>query len=363
MRAVLVLLLASSGCVFELAEVAEQRRIPITTAPEIAADLVDVPVLVRLDPARFDYALTKPEGADLRFVDAGGAELAHDVEAWDPSGTSFVWVKLPVITSGAVTTFYLEWGGVERTVDGSQVWSAYTGAWHFDDTLEDGTVRDSGASGVEGTAEQMGPEDAVAGQIGGALFFDGTDGAGPRVTFNGDPRFEAPPDGARTIELWFRAEPGADGVLADKEGCCVGWSMGFGGASVGYSYGLACCVVNCCGSEEPSLYATAPAQPLPQGAADVDWHYAVMVIDRAGGELHGYLDGRSGGPGTLQPATTTGVESFRVGGNYDPMATNSFHGAIDEVRVAPAAVSADWVDVQHASMRDTLLVYGAPEGI
>src|SRR5262245_671420 len=128
-------LVLTSGCAFDLADVAERRRIPITVVTEVAASLTDVPVLVRLDPSRIDYALTKTGGADLRFTDASGTELAHQITRWDPTGTSIVWVKLPGLAAGAV--FYLEIGGVEHTVDPVPVWSAYTAVFHFDDDLVD----------------------------------------------------------------------------------------------------------------------------------------------------------------------------------------------------------------------------------
>jgi concanavalin A-like lectin/glucanase superfamily protein len=353
-------LVLASGCAFDLAEVAERRRVPITVVTDVTATLTDVPVLVRLDPSRIDYALTKADGADLRFTDASGAELAHEIASWDPAGTSIVWVRLAELAPG--TVFYLEHGGLEHSVDPVPLWSSYTGAWHFDDTLADGTVRDSGGSGVVGFGEHMTSADAVAGHTAGGFFFDGTQGEGPRVAFNSDLRFEVPPGESRSIELWFKPEPGATTTmsLAEKEGCCLGWAMTFGQAEVGYRFGVGCCVFNCCGGDTDD-YSYA-SQPLPGGPADTDWHYAVQTVDRVAGSIHGYLDGRDGVPGTLTAADTVGTQIFHVGGGYDPMMTTSFHGVIDEVRIAPVAVTPEWVEVQYASMSDTLLVYGPPEG-
>src|SRR4051794_27002489 len=44
-----------------------------------AETLVDFPVLVHLDASHIDYAATRADGADLRFVDADGRLLDHEV--------------------------------------------------------------------------------------------------------------------------------------------------------------------------------------------------------------------------------------------------------------------------------------------
>jgi hypothetical protein len=66
-------------------------------------------------------------------------------------------------------------------------------------------------------------------------------------------------------------------------------------------------------------------------------------------------------PGAIVSNTTVGNSQLRLGGSFDELNTVSFHGVLDELRVAPIALSADWVTVQHASMTDVLLSYNAPE--
>src|SRR5262249_15113409 len=62
-----------------------------------AEDLVDFPVLVELDSSRIDYAQTLPGGRDLRFADRAGHLLSYEIEAWNPTGVSTVWVRVPLI--------------------------------------------------------------------------------------------------------------------------------------------------------------------------------------------------------------------------------------------------------------------------
>jgi hypothetical protein len=56
-------------------------------------NLVDFPVLIALDNTRIDYSLTQNQGQDLRFFDADGTPLAYEIESWNESGTSYVWVR------------------------------------------------------------------------------------------------------------------------------------------------------------------------------------------------------------------------------------------------------------------------------
>ena len=66
-----------------------------------AENLTNFAVLVELDSTRINYALTQNAGQDLRFVDADGTLLAHEIETWNESGTSYVWVSVPQIDASS----------------------------------------------------------------------------------------------------------------------------------------------------------------------------------------------------------------------------------------------------------------------
>ena len=79
--------------------------------------LTDFPVLVKLSTAinGFSYSdFQLANGGDLRFADSTGKLLPHEVDTWNPSGVSTVWVagampaiclKSPRRTSGTTTTW------------------------------------------------------------------------------------------------------------------------------------------------------------------------------------------------------------------------------------------------------------------
>ncbi|MBQ6136486.1 MAG: DUF2341 domain-containing protein, partial [Kiritimatiellae bacterium] len=63
--------------------------------------LTDFPVLVKLSTAisGFSYAdFARPNGGDLRFADANGNLLPHEIDTWNSNGVSTVWVKVPHLT-------------------------------------------------------------------------------------------------------------------------------------------------------------------------------------------------------------------------------------------------------------------------
>ena len=96
-----------------------------------ASDLENFPALVRL-PAEVS-ALCASGGADVRFADADGNLLNHEVDTWNANGESCVWVCVPRL-SGTTTSITLYYGGESsQTVDPRRVWgpSDYKGVWHF----------------------------------------------------------------------------------------------------------------------------------------------------------------------------------------------------------------------------------------
>ena len=61
-------------------------------------NLANFPVLVVLDNSRIDYNNTQNNGEDIRFYDADNVTLlSHEIEEWNESGQSYVWVNIPQI--------------------------------------------------------------------------------------------------------------------------------------------------------------------------------------------------------------------------------------------------------------------------
>ena len=99
-----------------------------------------VPALFRLDEqaiAGFDYDdFTLPNGGDMMFADANGNPLPHEVDTWDASGESLVWVRLPSTAKGTTITMYYGNGAVSPA-EPEEVWGGYVGVWHLNEASGD----------------------------------------------------------------------------------------------------------------------------------------------------------------------------------------------------------------------------------
>ena len=78
-----------------------RRKLTFTGMNTITETLNDFPVLVTLNSSRINYNQTQDAGQDLRFTDANGNILDHEIEKWDEAATSYIWVRVPTITSTA----------------------------------------------------------------------------------------------------------------------------------------------------------------------------------------------------------------------------------------------------------------------
>ena len=133
-----------------------------------SSTLSGVPVLVRLSStlAGFDYSRMAYQGSgyDLSFVSADGKTVyPHEIDTWNPSGESLVWVRLPSVAKTG-TNFKMRYGNpLAPSVNAQSVWSDYAGVWHLSESAspaKDSTshalnATTSGslyASGVCGTA-------------------------------------------------------------------------------------------------------------------------------------------------------------------------------------------------------------------
>ena len=143
--------------------------------------LTNFPALILLNEklAGFDYSqFTSADGYDLQIVSADGSRLFnYEIDSWNASGDSLLWVQVPELTSN--TTFWVYWGNsavtepVDYTVNGA-TWSAgYQAVWHLQGTNAIGLIPDSGPGAHDGTIDD--DPTPLAGVVGGSYDFDGTD--------------------------------------------------------------------------------------------------------------------------------------------------------------------------------------------
>ncbi|MFW6212764.1 MAG: DUF2341 domain-containing protein [Spirochaetota bacterium] len=311
--------------------------------------LANVPVKVTLNDETFDYAQT--DGTDLRFYgNDHETELYYEIERWDETGTSVIWVLVDAIEPETRDYFWMYWGSEEATAfhDSTKVWADYVLVLHFNDNLDD-----SSPSGYNGVA--TGTISYEAGVAGNGLVLED----GERVDYDGyatdHGATELP---AYTVEVWFKAidtpqvgSAGSGPVMAQNH-----FNIGWDHSTVSYvgSYHF---------DVEDTGAGLHSWQAVPQTTQYVanSPYYVAAVFDGAAGSAKSYrnaaLDGELTG---LDARTDTGPTYLRLG--TDGSRAYFFEGVIDEVRVSFKARSAAWIDAQYRSLQGELVELGTVEG-
>ena len=298
--------------------------------------LTNFPFLLRFDAAisNFSYSqFASGAGYDLRFSNTARRELNYEIEAWDPNGTSYVWVQIPVLTNG--TALWATWGAagnVERpdyTTNGA-TWSAgYAGVYHAGGT--NGVRRDSTTHARHGTV--FGDVAAVPGTSAGGDAFDGSydyvEIPSTFGLFNGTVPV--------TVEFWFRADRLAPGtnyqtspVLFQGRGE-HSWMATFGDYAPSNAVSI-------------RLEQNGWATPTTVGPILTNrwYHYATVYAPSGANNWKTFLDGALAGQGTRTGAVKTELDKNAYGGNAGEVA-RWFAGTLDEIRISSVTRSSNWL--------------------
>ena len=313
--------------------------------------LTNFPALVRLSQSvsGFSYAdFARMDGGDLRFADANGNLIPHEIDTWNPNGVSTVWVKVPLLAKNAVITAHYGFtgSGDPAAVNAKDVWDDdYVGVWHLGESalpLKESSETSSDFVSKQGDTVSY----AAQGVVGGSVDF----GGGVRNAVVAQDNDALDGFSKFTIETWiYQDELSAGaGILSKRAGSKsevsyhVDNQLGSGDArrtvlTVGTSSSAA-------GTWSSTLTPTFG-----------EWnHYAYAVdMTSAARNVSGYLNGTCSGAGTVRYANTMpNCASDLYLGNLDAAATPSFKGRIDEVRISKVVRSADWIRATHDTIAD-----------
>ncbi len=316
-------------------------------------NLIGIPILVQLDASRIDYGLTQNGGQDLRFVDADGTLLAHEIESWNESGTSTVWVRIPQVDQNSTTDFITMYYGNVAAADGQNAVAVWAGqdqaVYHLHNDFLDSTGNLNNASNIVSL-------DAV-GRFGDAQSFDGSSG---RITIPSNASVDDVFDGGGSVSAWFNAAgwgEGDYGRILDKSSGTTpspnGWSLQLEASDnrlifeIGFQGGI------------------GRWRLQPNTVSLNAWHHVTVVYDSssAGNDPTIYLDGVA--QTLIESDTPTGNMFSDAGLNLtignDASANRTFDGLIDEVRISSATHSADWFATEYQASNDNLVSFGSVE--
>ena len=347
--------------------------------------LVDFPVLVVLDPTKVTYGQFEPGGADLRFATADETTpLDYEIERWGPAQAapedkSFVWVRVPSISSTA-DFIYMYWGkaGAADAQNSGGVWAnGFQLVWHLDHAEATDTHPDSTSFARNGTDGGTDTEDLI-GPIGGAQDFTSPSDNAPDTIYAPGVKaadLDVNANKPRTIEVWAKPRLFLDAALIE-----------FGSFDTSYYWSgakelwvLTDRVVNNGGG---ALYPAPPMGEYYQVANDYradfknsvngylnkgveypgsfhSWvHITVVHEGTTGGNTTMYVDGGFKSKTWSEDLATGEVGTsvdFNIGGQGSWFEGGMYIGSLDEVRVSNVARSAGWVANQYNTMTDNFI--------
>lgn len=308
-----------------------RRRALTVDAAAVTEALVEVPIRVRLDASRIDYAAVVDGGADLRFIAEDGAtELAYEVERWDESGDSEIWLRAPLVPAGGAPTVWMYYGNpaAPAGANPTEVWdSSFVSVHHLADLADaTGNPHDGEGAGL--------PADA-AGRIGRGRFFDGQDDA---IVLPQEADFDF--DVELTVEAWIQVSSFTVAWQAIVAKGDDAWRLHrqLTSSFIGFGSDTATTNDNLSG-----------VTPVDDGA----WHHVAIVYGAGTKQIFvdGLLDVSQGYPGPLR--TTDAAVVFGTNLETEP---RFFHGTLDEVRISRVARSAAWLELQARASADAGVV-------
>ena len=314
--------------------------------------LTNFPALVRLSQSvsGFSYAdFKRSNGGDLRFADANGNLLPHEIDTWNSNGVSTVWVKVPVLEKNvAITAHYGFTGtGNPQSVSAKDVWDDdYVGVWHLGESalpLKESSETSSDFVSKQGDTVSY----AAQGVVGGSVDF----GGGVRNAVVAQDNDALDGFSKFTIETWtYQDELSAGaGILSKRAGSRSEVSYHIDNQLRSGDYAKRTVLTVGTSSSAAGVWSSTLTPTFGE------WNHYAYTVDMTSSarNVSGYLNGTCSGAGTVPYANTMpNCASDLYLGNLDAAATPSFKGKIDEVRISKVVRSADWIRATHDTIAD-----------
>lgn len=326
-----------------------EKRMAITISNlDQATAHTNIPVLVKLDTSKINYADLQSAGQDIRFTLADhSTTLSYDIEQWNNTGSSFIWVRLPSIAASSTAVIYMYYKNslASNGESASATWSGFSGVWNLDKSGSN--YPDSTGSGKTGV-----PQGAVA---------DVTGVIGNGVYLNGSSSIDASYDLAQiigrtsTFSAWIKTSqagtntawqaPGITGVEQAGGGDDIffGWISGSGTIRISTGNG---------NNTESNFIVN-----------DGNWRHVTMSRNETSGQVKFYINGVLNGTGTSETgAKLTPFSQFGVIGDTGG-APNYLVGNLDGLRLTNSIQTDARVRAEYKYSTQSNITYGAPEDL
>jgi hypothetical protein len=331
------------------------------TGADVVSDVINFPVLVRLNSDNFDFSQALPDGADIRFSKSDKAFLKYEIERWDPAvggtGAAEIWVKIDTVRGNNSTqAITMYWGNPDASdsSNGAAVFdtaAGFEGVWHLGENsgnIGDATI--NRFSGGRNGNQKQNPGEIGYGQSynGSGDYTDMGNVCNPGVS-------------GFTVCAWVKpsAAKGYRAIVSksvgDSPSSSYGWLV-----ELGPDGALAVFMATDTGTwGDPRTFVLASKTYILDTGA---WRHIAVAIDRSGdNKCRLYIDGSDVTPPTAG-GDITGIGPIV---NSVPMRLGSdakggcpWKGSLDECSVAFTVRSPDWVKLCYMNQKtDGKLVF------
>jgi hypothetical protein len=310
----------------------------------VAGNVYNFPVLVRLSGSNFNFSQAQPQGSDIRFTKSNGAPLPYEIEIWDSAaGAAAVWVKVDTVYGSDSAQYITMYYGNSTAVNASNsaavfdTGNGFNGVWHLDESgsgaaneYKDATANHIDGQGGSGSAAYV--PTRVPGVIGRALDFDGID---DYITMSAHPCSLGTSN--LTLSAWVKTtDTAGNQCIIGLAGTyrfriMVDWSIWFGMWN------------------SITWLDTSSSGPVVNDGA---WHQVTVVFDRTGTEQL-YIDGA---PNVAKDISSTAqavaaMDTVQIGFDDDSTVPLFFSGTIDEARLERVGRSPAWIKLSYENQR------------
>ena len=325
-----------------------------------SAALTNFPVLVKIEaasPSGFAYSdLNFPTaGDDLGFIDMEGNGLPFEIDEWNTSGTSVLWVNVPVVTNGAQFVMVYRSAQTGKSLNANNPFADYVGVWHLGETASGSTtIKDSTDNHLNGTSHAN-SSPLAGGAIGGARRINTTDNNsgmanGIQVALGAaNSAARSAVDGVIpefTASFWWRHP-----TVNSRYNCIIGrkngntdpaWGLQFNGQDDKYTPVR----VFSAGNTDKQCQTPACLQTSRETWCKVDLVYYLDPNNSTKGRYKIYWNGAANPTdgstnGDKLPGNSTG--DFCIGGGGG----RPYLGWMDEVRLRKFVPTTDWVKAEY----------------
>jgi biopolymer transport protein ExbB len=311
---------------------------------DVAQNVYNFPVLIRLTSSNFNFSQAVGNGADLRFTKSDNSSpLSYEIEQWDAGAQQAeVWVRVDTVYGNDNAHFIVMlWGnaGAAAASNPAAVFDTATGfqgVWHLSEPGNT-TAYDATGNHYDGTPSGMTAAAGVTGAVGQAQEFDGTSNGYIQMKGTAHSKLDFAQHGAYSISAWVRVN------VFNQDDTSFNCIVQKGDLQYSLQFGYTdkwqfCEYQDNLGWESDTTTATAGT-----------WQYLVGI--RQGTRQLLYLDGRlvcdtailvlNAAPDSSLHARNTNYD-VGIGRAVTPL-WRGFNGAVDEVRIMNSMPTPDWI--------------------